>query len=122
MKMLPIVAVALALSACGEEAPKPVAVPVKPTPEVVAPAPAPKPEAKAPEAPKADPNKELAARVKRALEDAKLIGIDATASEGKVTLWGTTATEDERKRAATVAGKVDGVKSVDSQLKVVKGS
>ena len=121
MKKSIVAAALLALAACGqEEAPKPVAVPVKPEPQVVAPAP--KPEAKAPEAPKADPNKELAARVKRALEDAKLVGIDATASEGKVTLWGTTATEDERKRAATVAGKVDGVKSVDNQLKIVKGS
>jgi hypothetical protein len=114
-----IVAVALlALAACGrEEAPKP--VPVDPKPQVI---PTPKPEAKAPEAPKPDPNKELAARVKRALEDAKLIGIDATSSEGKVTLWGTTATEEERKRAGTIAGKVDGVRSVDNQLKVVKGS
>jgi hypothetical protein len=122
MKKLLIAAVALTLCACGEEAPKPVAVPVKPEPEVAAPAPTPKPEAKAPEAPKPDPNKELAARVKRALEDAKLIGIDATASDGKVTLWGTTATEGERNRAATIAGKIDGVKSVDNQLKIVKGS
>jgi len=120
MKKLLIAAAVLALAACGEEAPKP--VPVTPKAEVVAPAPAPKPEAKAPEAPKPDPNKELASRVKRALEDAKLYGIDPSASSGKVTLFGTTATDAERKRAASVATKVEGVASVDNQIKVVKGS
>jgi hypothetical protein len=77
------------------------------------------------EEPKADPNKELAQRVKRALEaDAKLPGggIDVTAADGRVTLWGTTATPGERSHAAQTAAKVDGVKGVDNQLKVVKGS
>ena len=77
------------------------------------------------EEPKADPNKELAQRVKRALEsDAKIpaAGIDVTAADGKVTLWGTTASSAERSRAAQAAAKVDGVKGVDNQLKVVKGS
>ncbi|HJT62116.1 MAG TPA: BON domain-containing protein, partial [Burkholderiales bacterium] len=88
-------------------------------------APKPAAEAKAPEAPKPDPNKELAQRVKQALEgEAKVqaAGIDVTAAEGRVTLWGTTATAGERNRAGQVASKVDGVKSVDNQLKVVKGS
>ncbi len=118
MKRIIAAAALLALAACGkDEAPPP--APVTPTPQVVPDA---KPEAKAPEAPKADPNKELASRVKRALEDVKLVGIDASAADGKVTLWGTTSTDDERKRAASIAAKVDGVKSVDNQLKVVKGS
>ncbi|MDQ5848173.1 MAG: BON domain-containing protein, partial [Pseudomonadota bacterium] len=83
----------------------------------------PPPAAKAPEAQKTDPNKELAARVKRAVEEeGKLQGIDVTASDGKVTLWGTTANAAERQRAASVASKVDGVKSVENNLKVVKGS
>lgn len=118
MKKLLVAAAVLALAACGkDEAPKP--VPVAPTPQVI---PEVKPEAKAPEAPKADPNKELASRVKRALEQADLIGIDPSASGGKVTLFGTTPTDEERKRAAGIATKVEGVTSVDNQIKVVKGS
>ena len=46
----------------------------------------------------------------------------ASRADGKVTLWGTTATAAERNRAAQVAAKVEGVTSVDNQLKVVKGS
>ena len=79
----------------------------------------------APAAPAVDPNKELAARVKRALEGEGRIhaaGIDVTAADGKVTLWGTAATPAERVRAVQVAGKVDGVKSVENKLAVVKGS
>ena len=118
MKKLLAAAVILALAACGkDEAPKP--TPVTPTPQVV---PEVKPEAKAPEAPKPDPNKELASRVKRALEEAQLVGIDPSASGGKVTLFGTTPTEADRKRAAGIAAKVEGVASVDNQIKVVKGS
>jgi hypothetical protein len=118
-KLLAALAV-LALAACGEDPkPAPKVAPVTPTPQVV---PAPKPEAKAPEAPKPDPNKELAARVKRALEEASLLGIDPSASGGKVSLFGTTPTEADRKRAAGVAAKVEGVTSVDNQIKVVKGS
>ena len=77
------------------------------------------------EEPKPDPNKELAQRVKRALEGDPRIpagGIDVTVADGKVTLWGTTGTAGERTRAAQAAAKVEGVRSVDNQLKVVKGS
>ena len=122
MKKLLAVLAVLALAACGEEAPKP--APVKPMAQAAAPAPQP-PQAMAPEAPKPDPNKELAGRVKQALEaDGKVqaAAIDVTAADGKVTLWGTAATDAERKRAATIATKVDGVNSVDNQIKVVKGS
>ena len=45
-----------------------------------------------------------------------------TAADGKVTLWGAVASDAERRRAAQLAGKVDGVSNVDNQLKVVKGS
>jgi len=119
--------IVLGLAAC-DEAPKPAPKPAAPPPPPQAaatPAPvAPKPEVK-PEAPKPDPNKELAARVKRALEgEAKIqaAGIDVTAADGKVTLWGTATTDAERNRAAGVARKVDGVSGVDNQIKVVKGS
>lgn len=125
MTRLLVSALLLSLAACSDDAPpaKPAAAPAAPAPQAEAPKPA--AEAKAPEAPKPDPNRELAQRVKQALEgEAKVqaAGIDVTAADGRVTLWGTTATAGERNRAGQVASKVDGVKSVDNQLKVVKGS
>jgi BON domain-containing protein len=127
MKSCILLASALALAACSDSAPpppKPAAKVETPPPAAVTKAPeaAPTP----PEPAKADPNKELAARVKQALEasDSKLPGgaIDVTAAEGKVTLWGALPSEREVRRAAQLAGKVEGVKSVDNQLKVVRGS
>ena len=125
MRRLLATALILGLAACGDSpAPKPAA---QPAPPPQAPAPEAKaPEAKAPEAPKPDPNKELARRVKQALEgDGKIKAdqIDVTAADGgRVSLWGTAPTADERSRAAQVATKVEGVKAVDNQIKVVKGS
>ncbi|MGH8691614.1 MAG: BON domain-containing protein [Burkholderiales bacterium] len=117
-------AMIVGLAACGDSPPP--AKPAAPTPPPQAAAPAPQaPETKAPEAPKPDPNKELARRVKQALEgDAKVQGaeIDVTAKDGRVSLWGTAATAAERNRAGQIAGKVEGVASVDNQIKVVKGS
>ena len=119
----------LVVVACSESTP-----PAPPKPQAVTPTPAPAPGAAAPapeapkavEAPKPDPNKELAAKVKQALEapDAKLPSgaIDVTAADGKVTLWGALPSNRDVSRAAQVAAKVDGVKTVDNQLKVVKGS
>jgi hyperosmotically inducible protein len=125
MKAILTASIAVALVACSEPPPPPKpAAPAAATPTPQAEAPK-APETKAPEAPKPDPNKELASRVKRALEgEAKIqgAGIDVTAADGRVTLWGTTATAAERNRAAQVAAKVEGVTSVDNQLKVVKGS
>lgn len=120
----------LTLAACGEEAPTTTTTAVEPLPAPSAPAPqAAAPQAKAsaanPEAPTPDPNQELAGRVKKALyADGSVLAeaIDVTASRGKVTLWGTTTTDAERKLAASIATKVEGVKTVDNQLKVVKGS
>jgi hyperosmotically inducible periplasmic protein len=126
MKRLLATALILGLAACGDSAPPP-----KPAAQPGAPAPAPAPqakapEAKAPEAPKPDPNKELARRVKQALEgDAKVNAgaIDVTAADGgRVSLWGTAATAGERTLAADIAKKVDGVASIDNQIKIVKGS
>ena len=126
MKKTLIALMVLGLAACGDE-PKPAAKPAAPPPQAAAPTPPPAPptpEVK-PEPAKPDPNKELAARVKRALEsEAKIqaAGIDVTAADGKVTLWGTTTTNAERRRAENAAKKVDGVSAVDNQIKVVKGS
>ena len=125
MKKLIAAVLLLGAAACGDQpAPKPQPAPAQQAaPQPIIPAPA--PEAKAPEAPKPDPNKELAARVKRALEgEAKIqaAAIDVTAADGKVTLWGTAANAAERKRAESVASKIDGVRSVENEIKVVKGS
>jgi hyperosmotically inducible protein len=126
MKTILAIVSILILAACGDSTPPPKpAAPAAPPPQAEAPAAAKAPETKAPEAPKPDPNKELARRVKQALEgDGKIqgAGIDVTAADGKVTLWGTTATPGERNRAGQIASKVDGVSAVDNQLKVVKGS
>jgi hypothetical protein len=119
-RILLVSAIVFGLAACGDD-PKPAAQAPEPAPQATAPAPI----AKAPEEPKPDPNKELARKVKQALEgEAKIqaAAIDVTASSGKVTLWGTAATAAERNRAAQVAAKVDGVTAVDNQLKIVKGS
>jgi len=126
MKRILAATLLLALAACGDSAPppKPAAQPASPPPQAPAPQ-AKAPEVKAPEAPKPDPNKELARRVKQALEgDGKVqaAGIDVTAKEGRVSLWGTAATAGERNLAGQIAGKVEGVASVDNQIKVVKGS
>jgi len=113
----------IALAGCSEPPPPP--KPAAPTPAPQAEAPKAPEKPAAAEAPKPDPNKELAQRVKKALEgEAKIqaAGIDVTAADGKVTLWGTTTTAAERNRAAQVASKVEGVSAVDNQLKVVKGS
>ena len=126
MKPILSAALSLALVACGESAPPPQpqpAAPASPPPQAAAPA-APAPETK-PEPPKPDPNKELARRVKQALEaDAKVPGgaIDVTAKDGRVSLWGTAASAGERNLAGQIAAKVEGVASVDNQIKIVKGS
>lgn len=114
----------LSLAACSEPTPPPKPAAPAPTPPPQAEAPK-APEAKAAEAPKPDPNKELAGRVKKALEvDGKVqaAAVDVTAADGRVTLWGTAASAGERNRAGQIAAKVEGVTSVDNQLKVVKGS
>ena len=125
MKRALLLALALGVGACSDPPPPPPKPkPVAKAPEA-APAPPPKPEVK-PEPPKPDPNKELAARVKQALEapENKLPSgaIDVTAQDGRVSLWGAVPTAGLRSRAAQVAQKVEGVKGVDNQLKVVKGS
>jgi hypothetical protein len=121
--------IAIALAACGESpAPKPQAG-TEPAPAAAAPAPAPvaaaPAPAPAPKEEKADPDKELAKRVKDALEGESKIqaaAIDVTATEGKVTLWGTAASVDERNRATRAAYRVQGVVDVENKLAVVKGS
>ena len=123
MKIILALGLALALIACSETPPPPKKAAAAPPPPPVAVAPKPEPK---PEPPKPDPNKELAAKVKQTLEapENKLPSgaIDVTAADGRVSLWGAVATAAQRSRAAQIASKVEGVKGVDNQLKVVKGS
>jgi len=130
-RMIPAAIAALALAGCGSDAPPP-----KPAPKASAPveqkaAPAPQaaatpaPQPRTVEAPaNANPNDLLAQRVKQALESASLhaAGVDVTASSGVISLFGTVDSAEEKRRAATIAAKVDGVKSVENKLVVVRGS
>ncbi|HEY6240814.1 MAG TPA: BON domain-containing protein [Burkholderiales bacterium] len=77
------------------------------------------------EAPKVDEDKLLVGRIKSALgadPALKLLAIDATASEGVVTLYGTADTRARREKAAQVVSSVPGVKSVKNELVIVAGS
>jgi hypothetical protein len=119
----PLIAASLILGliACGEEeTPKPAAV----DPALQGPTARPATPPPAAEAPKPDPNKELARLVKEVLETEKFQGsaIGVTAADGVVTLWGTAQTAAERNAAVSAARKVSGVKSVQNNLVVVAGS
>ena len=107
----------VALAACSDTSPPLTSATAAPKPAA---------EVKAVEAPKPDPDKQLAARVKKALEDQKPAilgaGIDVTAADGAITLWGTAASAEERARAGRVAVKVEGVKSLENKLEIVSGS
>src|SRR6476660_9678537 len=79
------------------------------------------------ETPKApiDENKVLASKVKSALgadPALKLLAIDAVASDGAVTLYGTADNRALREKAARVASNVPGVRSVKNELVIVAGS
>src|SRR5712692_5968135 len=72
-----------------------------------------------------DENKALANKVKSALgadPALKFLAIDAVASDGAVTLYGTANNRALREKAARVASSVPGVKSVRNELVIVAGS
>jgi len=78
-----------------------------------------------PAKPPVDENKVLAGKVKSAFgadPALKLLAIDAGASDGVVTLYGTADNKNNRDRAARVAAGVPGVKSVKNELVIVAGS
>jgi len=134
MKTLAILAALAIAAGCSDPTPPPKPVPQpRPKTEADTPktAPAPVTALVAPEAPKGaeappDPNGVLALRVRQALDapESRLPGgaIDVTAKDGKVTLWGALPSEHDVARASQVARKIPGVKAVDNQLKVVRGS
>ncbi len=75
--------------------------------------------------PPVDENKLLAGKVKSALgadPALKMLAIDAGASDGVVTLYGTADNKKNRDKAAKVAAGVPGVKSVKNELVIVAGS
>ena len=69
-----------------------------------------------------DADQELARRIMRAFDEAKLNGIEAVSADGVVTLWGTTVSHQDRLRAGDIALKVQGVKAIENRLEVVSGS
>jgi osmotically-inducible protein OsmY len=139
---LPIVAaLALGLAGCGEKpAPPPPPAPVvKVAPkkdEAAAKAAAEKAaaekaaqekaaEEKAAADAKAKENSALADKVKSALAADKVLRkmtVDVSADDGTVTLFGTADTRAHLQKAEKAAAKVEGVKSVNNQLKLVAGS
>ena len=77
------------------------------------------------EPPPVDENKVLAGKVKAALgadPALKMLAIDAGATDGVVTLYGTANNKRNRDKAAKVAAGVPGVKSVTNNLVIVAGS
>ena len=112
MKKTLALALILGLAACGE----------KPTLPPVSAAPLPSAVAAPVEPAKPDPDKELARLVARAIEEAKLYGIDVEAASGVVTLWGTATNDKDRGRAGDIAARIEGVKAVENKLQIVTGS
>jgi len=114
--------IVLALAACGEaEPPKPAAAPPKPAVLASTPAPTPPPAMQ----PQPSPDELLRARVEKALRDARDVdgqGVSATAEGGVVSLFGTAPSAAERRAIEQFVGRIDGVKSVVSQIVVVRGS
>jgi hyperosmotically inducible periplasmic protein len=93
--------------------------------EVAKAKPAELPKSLEPEKPAVDENKVLAGKVKSALgadPALKMLAIDAGASEGVVTLYGTADNKKNRDKAGKVASGVPGVKSVKNELVIVAGS
>jgi osmotically-inducible protein OsmY len=118
---------ALALTGCGQEPPPKPVVKAVPVPAQSANQDAAKAEAakRAAEAARAAADKELAGRVKTALVAERTLnahGIDVTAKDGAVTLYGTAETRVRRDMAEKVAARVEGVKSVENKLAIIAGS
>lgn len=73
----------------------------------------------------ADPDKVLADKVKKALEtqaQAGAHGVEVTATNGTVQLWGVVGSTGARKRVEQIAAGIVGVHAVDSRLAVDPGA
>jgi len=118
MKPLSWCLLALGLAACSDDAPPP-------APVVIQVPASPAPAAATPVAVVESVKPDLAADVKKALENASreiAQGVDVTANGGAVQLFGTVGSEAERREAARIAQHVAGVMSVENKIVVVKGS
>ena len=73
---------------------------------------------------RADPDRALAEKVKKALgtEEGGAYGIEVTATDGKINLWGTVDSTAARRRLATTAAGVVGVRGLDNHINVDPGA
>jgi osmotically-inducible protein OsmY len=73
---------------------------------------------------RADPDKALADKVKKALgtSEGAAYGVEVSATEGTVILWGEVDSTSERKRIATTAAGVVGVHALVNNLTVDPGA
>ena len=73
---------------------------------------------------RADPDRALADKVKKALgaEEGAAYGVEVTAADGKVNLWGTVDSTAARKRLATTAAGVVGVRALENHVNVDPGA
>jgi osmotically-inducible protein OsmY len=72
-----------------------------------------------------DPDRQLAHKVEKALgidTGVPPYGVEVTASDGKVELWGTVDSTAARKRFEVIAAGVVGVKSLENHLSVDPGA
>lgn len=116
----------LGLTACGDKpAPKPAAKPIPPVTQKAPKKDETKMAAPAPPIAKAEPDSDLAAKVKNALGadgSVNVHRIDVSASNGVITLYGTADDAATREKAARISAGVAGVKSVENKLAIVAGS
>jgi osmotically-inducible protein OsmY len=104
-------AIALSLSACGASHGSDVAIDPVAAQQLVA--------------EHADPDKALADKVKRALAvdvEPGAYGVEVTATDGRVQLWGKVESTAERKRFGLTAAGVVGVKALENRLEVDAGA
>jgi hyperosmotically inducible protein len=118
-------ALAFTLSGCGDNSTTATKSTDVTPPQVSQQAAAPAVSPAQPATPKADPDAELAAKVKSAFANdpqLKMLPIDVRASNGAVTLYGTADNPKLREKAVHMAEGVDGVKSVSANVQIVRGS
>jgi osmotically-inducible protein OsmY len=73
---------------------------------------------------RSDPDRALAEKVKKAIgtDEGVAYGVEVTAADGKVNLWGTVDSTAARKRLATTAAGVVGVRGLENHIKVDPGA
>jgi osmotically-inducible protein OsmY len=75
--------------------------------------------------PAVDPDEQLAGKVEKALGSGSAplaFGVEVTARDGKVELWGTVESTAARRRFELIAAGVVGVKSLENHLQVDPGA